>query len=230
VGEAWTYENIGHTRDDAAGEAFDKIAKLLGLGYPGGPAIDRLAPHGDPKAVKFPAAQIKHRDRRGRTDGRAVVEDGAPRFDFSYSGMKTSLLRYVETHGMQSTIDARRTALAKTIKPSLEDFLANCDQMTLDLVASFQRAIVEDLIGKTLTAARAYDVATLLVTGGVAANNELRRTFEQAGARQGLPVYFPSRPLSTDNAAMIAAAAYPKFLMKDFAPLDFSAEANLLLR
>ena len=89
---------------------------------------------------------------------------------------------------------------------------------------------MEDLIGKTLTAARAYDVATLFVTGGVAANSELRRTFERDGAQEGLPVYFPSRPLSTDNAAMIAAAAYPKFLAKDFAAMDFSAEAGLVLR
>ncbi len=103
-------------------------------------------------------------------------------------------------------------------------------KLTLDLVASFQRAIVEDLVGKTLAAARAYDVATLFVTGGVAANSELRQTFEREGAKQGLPVYFPSRPLSTDNAAMIAAAAYPKFLLKDFAAMDFSAEAGLLLR
>jgi N6-L-threonylcarbamoyladenine synthase len=230
-GSAWTYENIGHTRDDAAGEAFDKVAKLLALGYPGGPAIDRLASHGDPKAVKFPPAQIKHRDRRGRNDGKVVESDnGRPRFDFSYSGIKTAILRYVETHGMRTAVEARRKALANIAKPKLEDFLANCDKLTLDLVASFQRAIVEDLAGKTLAAARAYDVATLFVTGGVAANQELRQTFEREGAKQGLPVYFPSRPLSTDNAAMIAAAAYPKFLLKDFAAMDFSAEAGLLLR
>ena len=157
--DSWTYENIGHTRDDAAGEAFDKVAKLLALGYPGGPIIDRLAPHGDAKAVKFPAAQIKHRDRRGRTDGRGVAEDDdTPRFDFSYSGMKTSLLRYVETHDMRASIDARRKALANVPKPKMEDYLANCDKLTLDLVASFQRAIVEDLTGKTLAAARARDV------------------------------------------------------------------------
>src|SRR6202035_5330460 len=111
-----------------------------------------------------------------------------------------------------------------------EDYLATCDQLTLDLVASFQRAIVEDLVGKTLAAARACDVATLFVTGGVAANQELRQTFVREGAKQGLPAYFPSRPLSTDNAAMIAAAAYPKFLLKEFAAMDFSAEPALLLR
>ncbi len=238
--ESWTYENIGHTRDDAAGEAFDKVAKLLGLGYPGGPVIDRLAPHGDARAVKFPPAQLKHPDRRGRNDGKIVDPDrhsqgdrpngDRPRFDFSYSGIKTAMLRYVETHNMRATVEARRKALLQIAKPKLEDYLAHCDKLTLDLVASFQRSIVEDLVGKTLAAARAYDVATLFVTGGVAANSELRQTFEREGAKQGLPVYFPSRPLSTDNAAMIAAAAYPRFMLKDFAAMDFSAEAGLLLR
>lgn len=228
---AWTYDNIGHTRDDAAGEAFDKVAKLLALGYPGGPVIDRLSPHGDPHAVKFPPAQIKHRDRRGRLDGRALdPEDDRPRFDFSYSGIKTAILRYVESHNLQASIEARRRALAGMKKPKLEDYLANLDEQTLDLIASFQRAMIEDLIGKTLAAAETYNVATLFVTGGVAANQELRTTFEREGAKKGLPVFFPSRPLSTDNAAMIAAAAYPKFLSKDFAPMDFSAEAAMRLR
>ncbi len=230
-GNTWTYENIGHTRDDAAGEAFDKIAKLLGLGYPGGPVIDRLAPHGDPKAVKFPPAQIKHADRRGRHDGRTIdPADDRPRFDFSYSGIKTGMLRYVETHNMRAAVEARHKALAAIPKPSLRDYLAHCDQLTLDLIASFQRALVDDLVGKTLAAVEACDVATLFVTGGVAANQELRQTFEPPGAEQGLPVYFPSRPLSTDNAAMIAAAAFPKFLAADFAALDLSAEAGLRLR
>lgn len=230
-GDSWSYENIGHTRDDAAGEAFDKVAKLLGLGYPGGPVIDRLSTHGDPKAVKFPPAQIKHRDRRGRHDGKEVsLEDARPRFDFSYSGIKTAILRYVETHNMREAIEVRRQALVKIPKPKLDDYLAHCDRVTLDLVASFQRALIEDLVGKTLAAAEANRVATLFVTGGVAANQELRQTFEREGAKNGLPVYFPSRPLSTDNAAMIAAAAYPKFLVKDFAPMDFSAEAGLPLR
>jgi N6-L-threonylcarbamoyladenine synthase len=227
--EAWTYEGIGHTRDDAAGEAFDKVAKLLGLGYPGGPIVDRLAPHGDPSAVKFPPAQIKHRDRRDRR-GQKEIDSGRPRFDFSYSGIKTAVLRYVQVHDMLPSIEKRRKALVRISRPKLEDYLANCNKQTLDLVASFQRAIVDDLAGKTLAAARAYDVATLFVTGGVAANNELRKTFERDGSHDGLPVYFPSRPLSTDNAAMIAAAAYPKFLTEDFARMDFSAEAGLVLR
>jgi len=228
---SWTYENIGHTRDDAAGEAFDKVAKLLGLGYPGGPVIDRLAPHGDANAVKFQPAQIKHRDRRGRADGRVVdADDPRPRYDFSYSGIKTAILRYVESHDMRSSIEDRRKRLAAIFKPKLEDYLSVCDRQTLDLVASFQRAIVQDLIGKTLAAAQEYNIATLFVTGGVAANQELRITFEQEAAKEGMPVYFPSRPLSTDNAAMIAAAAYPKFIANDFADMDFSAEAGLVLR
>ena len=228
---SWTYENIGHTRDDAAGEAFDKVAKLLGLGYPGGPVIDKLSVHGDPKAIKFPPAQIKHRDRRGRNDGRAVdFDDERPRFDFSYSGIKTAILRYVEAHDMRAAVETRRQALAKITKHKVEDYLALCDRQTLDLVASFQRAMIDDLVEKTLGAARAYEVATLFVTGGVAANQELRQTFEREGAKQGLPVYFPSRQLSTDNAAMIAAAAYPKFLAKDFAPMDFTADSGLVLR
>ena len=141
-----------------------------------------------------------------------------------------TVLRYIEMHGLQGAIDDRRRALSDIAQPKLEDYIANCDRQSLDLVASFQRAMVDDLVGKTLAAARAYDAATLFVTGGVAANNELRQGFERESAMEGLPVYFPSRPLSTDNAAMIAAAAYPKFLSGDFAPLDFSAEAGLALK
>jgi N6-L-threonylcarbamoyladenine synthase len=263
----WMYENIGHTRDDAAGEAFDKVAKLLGLGYPGGPVIDRLSAHGDAKAVKFTFSQMKNPDRRtagakaqnqseaniaalkrsatqnpssgqeqsqsfaGSEIRRYTSRDAAKeRFDFSYSGIKTAVLRYVETHNLKASVEARQKALAGIVKPKLEDFLANCDKQTLDLVASFQRAVVEDLINKTLAAARACNVATVFVTGGVAANNELRLTFEREAQRDDLPVFFPSRPLSTDNAAMIAAAAYPKFLAKDFAAMDFSAEAGMVLR
>jgi N6-L-threonylcarbamoyladenine synthase len=226
-GESWSYENIGHTRDDAAGEAFDKVAKLLALGYPGGPIIDKLSGHGNASAVKFPPSQMKHRDRKDRSKSEA---ENRPRFDFSYSGIKTAVLRYVQTHNLQVSIDARRKALARITKPKFEDYLAHADQQTLDLVASFQRAMVEDLVGKTLAAARAYGVATLFVTGGVAANHELRRRFERDAAMEGLPVYFPSRPLSTDNAAMIAAAAFPKFLARDFALMDFSAEAGMALR
>ena len=238
----WTYAEIGHTRDDAAGEAFDKVAKLLALGYPGGPIIDRLAPYGDPHAVKFQIAQIKHRDRneiRNRVRSEASRSGAAsanneqnsrPRFDFSYSGIKTAVLRYVETEHLQPSIDQRRKALQDIVNPTFDDYLRLCDRQTLNLVASFQRAMVTDLVTKTLAAAREYDIRTLFVSGGVAANQELRATFQREAEMQGLPVFFPSRPLSTDNAAMIAAAAFPKFLRRDFAPADFSAEANFPLR
>jgi N6-L-threonylcarbamoyladenine synthase len=224
----WTYLNIGHTRDDAAGEAFDKVAKLLALGYPGGPIIDRLAPHGDPLAVKFQTSQIKHRDRSDR--GREASEGDGPQFDFSYSGIKTAVLRYVETQNLKPAIEARRVALAGIGNPTVEDVLKLCDRQTLNLVASFQRSMVNDLVAKTLVAAREYDVRTLFVSGGVAANRELRATFEREAGIQGLPVFFPSRALSTDNAAMIAAAAFPKFLRRDFVAMDLSAEAGMALR
>ena len=244
----WIYRNIGHTRDDAAGEAFDKVAKLLGLGYPGGPIIDRLAPHGDPHVVKFQIAQIKHPDRRdhkqsdhGQGDhGQLQAEEDGPRFvrpsfvrpsfDFSYSGIKTAVLRYVETENLKPAIEARRRALAGIGKPEIEDILGLCDRQTLNLVASFQRTMVNDLVMKTLAAAREYDVRTLFVSGGVAAKRELRTTFEREAGMQGLPVFFPSRALSTDNAAMIAAAAFPKFLRREFVAMDFSAEAGMALR
>ena len=219
----WVYENIGRTRDDAAGEAFDKVAKLLALGYPGGPIIDALARHGDPQAVRFGLVQIKHLNR-------GVPKDRQTPHDFSFSGIKTAVLRYVELEGMRDAVIARQKALAAVRHPKLEDVLPLCDRKTLDLVASFQRAVVEDLVAKTLEAAREREVRTLFVTGGVAANSELRATFEKEAATEGLPVYFPSRKLSTDNAAMIAAAAYPKFLIGDFAAPEFSAEASLALR
>jgi len=219
----WVYENIGRTRDDAAGEAFDKVAKLLGLGYPGGPIIDALARHGDPRAVKFGPAQIKHRNR-------GTPKDQQTPYDFSFSGIKTAVLRYVELEDMRGSIAARQKALAAMPKSAVGDVLPHCDKKTLDLVASFQRAVVEDLVAKTLQAAREREARTLFVTGGVAANSELRQTFALEAAKEGLPVYFPSRKLSTDNAAMIAAAAYPKLLVRNFADAEFSAEASLPLR
>jgi tRNA N6-adenosine threonylcarbamoyltransferase len=221
----WTYRNIGRTRDDAAGEAFDKVAKLLELGYPGGPVIDFLAQHGNPSAVKFPFAQIKHRDRNPQN--RHATDE--LRTDFSYSGIKTAVLRYVEVHEMAESIQRRREAIKTIARPTPQDFLAACDHQTLDLVASFQRAVVDDLVSKTLSAAVDYGVATLLVTGGVAANSELRTTFETRAAEEGIPVLFPSRKLSTDNAAMIAAAAYPRFLAGEFATPDLSSDPALRL-
>ncbi|HEX7287931.1 MAG TPA: tRNA (adenosine(37)-N6)-threonylcarbamoyltransferase complex transferase subunit TsaD [Candidatus Angelobacter sp.] len=219
----WVYENIGRTRDDAAGEAYDKVAKLLGLGYPGGPIIDALAKKGDPRAVKFGPAQIKHLNR-------GTPRDQQTQFDFSFSGIKTAVLRYVELEGMRNAIAGRRQALAAVAKPTPADVLPLCDRKTLDLVASFQHAVVRDLVSKTLIAAAERGARMLFVTGGVAANSELRQVFEQEAAEAGVPVYFPSRRLSTDNAAMIAAAAYPKFLAGEFAAAEFSAEAALPLR
>jgi N6-L-threonylcarbamoyladenine synthase len=219
----WTYSNIGRTRDDAAGEAYDKVAKLLGLGYPGGPVVDALAKHGNPRAVKFGPSQIKHSNR-------GTPKSQQTPHDFSFSGIKTAVLRYVELEGMRESVAARQQALAGMPKPTAKDVLPLCDQKTLDLVASFQRAVVEDLVSKTLQAARERDARTLFVTGGVAANSELRERFTSESATEGVPVYFPSRKLSTDNAAMIAAAAYPKWLARDFAASEFSAEASLVLR
>jgi N6-L-threonylcarbamoyladenine synthase len=219
----WSYSNIGRTRDDAAGEAYDKVAKLLGLGYPGGPVIDALARHGNPRAVKFIPSQIKHSNR-----GTPKAEQTP--YDFSFSGIKTAVLRYVELEGMRDSVAARRQALAALARPSAEDVRVLSDRKTLDLVASFQRAVVEDLVGKTLEAAGERGARTLFVTGGVAANSELREKFTLEAAKAGLPVYFPSRKLSTDNAAMIAAAAFPKLQAREFARADFSAEASLALR
>jgi N6-L-threonylcarbamoyladenine synthase len=218
----WRYKNIGRTRDDAAGEAYDKVAKLLGLGYPGGPIIDALAKHGNAKAVKFGPAQIKHSNR-------GTPKDKQTLHDFSFSGIKTAVLHYVEKENMRDAVAARQRALAANPKAKTADILPLCDQKTLDLAASFQRAVVNDLVAKTLHAADEQNVRTIFVTGGVAANSELRETFEREANRAGIAVYFPSRKLSTDNAAMIAAAAYPKFLAGDFADAEFSAEASLAL-
>jgi len=228
-GESWHYENIGHTRDDAAGEAFDKTAKLLGLGYPGGPIIDRISKFGNPRAVKFTFAQLKHEARQeSKRAGR--MEQDRKRFDFSYSGIKTAVLRYVETHDMFSAIEERRQALQQIAAPTDEDFKKVCNRQTLDLVASFQAAVVGDLTHRAMAACEEYEVQTLLVTGGVAANSALRSSFEQRAARSGVRIHFPSRIMSTDNAAMIAAAAFSKWVAKEFAGMEISAEANLQLR
>jgi N6-L-threonylcarbamoyladenine synthase len=222
----WHYRNVGHTVDDAAGEAFDKVAKLLGLGYPGGPWIDHLAPHGNPGAVPFAFAQIKAKAHRG---GHRPSE--AP-FLFSFSGIKTAVLRYVETHAMAASIAGRRSQLASSIRPADALALLNSrvlDQQTLDLVASFQRAVVDDLKRKTFAAAERYGAHGLLISGGVAANRELRTRFGAEASHRGLPIAFPTLALSTDNAAMIAAAAWPKLLARDFAPASLNARASLPL-
>jgi N6-L-threonylcarbamoyladenine synthase len=232
---AWQYTLVGRTLDDAAGEAFDKVAKLLGLGYPGGPWIDNLAQFGDPKAVPFGFAQIKTKahleGKAPRTKGAttAPIADLDRHFLFSFSGIKTAVLRYVEVHGMQASCEARQRALMEMTNPTWRDARSLCDQKTLDLIASFQHAVVGDLLRKTFAAAEAVGAASVLVTGGVAANRELRVRFTAEAAERGLPVAFPTLALATDNAAMIAAAAWPRFLAKEFAGLGLEANPRLTL-
>jgi N6-L-threonylcarbamoyladenine synthase len=228
--ESWTYRNVGRTVDDAAGEAYDKVAKLLGLGYPGGPWIDALAPLGNPRAVPFTFGQIKTRaPREGITNKKAPAPSEGPHFDFSFSGIKTAVLRYVETHHMREGIGARRAVLAADATITPKNAQGLCDQQTLDLIASFQYAVVGNLMRQTFAAAEAFGARSIVVSGGVAANSELRRRLQAEGDRRGLPIAFPSLALSTDNAAMIAAAAWPKFLARNFAPDSLGATPQLRL-
>ena len=225
----WRYRNVGKTLDDAAGEAYDKVAKLLGLPYPGGPWMDTLAAHGDPTAVPFSFAQIKQK-ASGRTAVKLARElasrhEETQRFDLSFSGIKTAVRRYVELHEMRHRIAEREAALRAagvfTAKPSDEhartEALRHLDQETLDLIASFQASVTGYLTRTTLAAAEHFEARGLVVSGGVAANRELRRRLSEAASRRALPVSFPSIALSTDNAAMIAAAAWPKLLAGQFA-------------
>jgi tRNA N6-adenosine threonylcarbamoyltransferase len=236
---SWTYALAGRTLDDAAGEAYDKVAKLLGLGYPGGPWIDALALHGNPHAVPFAFSQIKTklhlagkppRTKAART---APIADLDPRFLFSFSGIKTAVLRYVELHNLRPEAESRRDALFTgpdaPARPTVEAALAHCDPQTLDLIASFQHAVVGDLMKKTFAAAESLGARRILVTGGVAANRELRQRFTTEGAARGVGISFPTLALSTDNAAMIAAAAWPRLQAGDFADSSLSADPSLAL-
>jgi len=235
--DTWRYSLIGRTVDDAAGEAFDKVAKLLGLGYPGGPWIDALARFGNPNAVPFSFAQIKPKAHLGGKAPRTKAARTAPiarldpRFLFSFSGIKTAVLRYLELHGMRAEAKARVSrVLANFLPPQTrEEAFALCPQATLDLIASFQHAVVGDLMKKTFAAVESLGASRILVTGGVAANRELRQRFTAEGAARGVAVLFPTLALSTDNAAMIAAAAWPRFLARDFAPASLSADPSLTL-
>lgn len=211
VREAGVYKLLGRTRDDAAGEAFDKVAKLLGFGYPGGPVIDRLAPWGNPRAVRFSLARMK---------GNAL--------DFSFSGLKTAVVRWVESHHIIEEIEERKRLINNAIDPSIEVLLDATPQATRDLLASFQYTVIEELLRRAAGAADQVEgVRSLIVSGGVACNAGLRAAANQASV--GLPVFFPSAALSTDNAVMIAAAAFPKFRRGDFAPLSIAAQPNLAL-
>jgi N6-L-threonylcarbamoyladenine synthase len=231
----WRYRNVGRTVDDAAGEAFDKVAKLLGLGYPGGPWIDGLAKEGNPRAVEFKFGQIKARvPRAGVVNKKAYASVGdGPTFDFSFSGIKTAVLRYVQGHGMQTSVEARRVALAGKPELKPKDAMAALgnllDGQTLDLIASFQHAVVGNLMRQTFAAVEAFGARRIVVSGGVAANSELRRRFAEQAAQRGLGVAFPSLAMSTDNAAMIAAAAWGKFVAGDFAGDGLVATPQLKL-
>jgi N6-L-threonylcarbamoyladenine synthase len=237
---AWTYSLVGRTLDDAAGEAFDKVAKLLGFGYPGGPWIDALARFGNPKSVPFAFSQIKTKLHlagkapRTKAAKTAPIADLDSHFLFSFSGIKTAVLRYVELNNLREEAQARALRLfapGAEAKPpqSKEEALALCPQQVLDLIASFQCAVVGDLMKKSFAAAESLGARRILITGGVAANRELRARFTAEAARRGLRVAFPTLSLSTDNAAMIAAAAWPRFQSGEFADQSLSGNPSLAL-
>jgi N6-L-threonylcarbamoyladenine synthase len=208
------YRKIGQTRDDAAGEAYDKVAKLLGLGYPGGPILDRLAAVSNraPAPVKFGPTKIK---------GNSL--------DFSFSGLKTAVLYHVrENAAYFDEIHAREEAIARGER-KFEQLLPLCSPQTLALVREFQHAVVRDLVERTMTAVEELSVESILVSGGVAANSQLRATFEERAKSRGLEVFFPSRELSTDNAAMIAAAADSRFRAGIRADATLNADPSLAL-
>ena len=262
TGNTWQYTLVGRTLDDAAGEAYDKVAKLLGLGYPGGPWIDALAQFGNPQAVPFAFSQVKTKLHLAGNAPRTKAAKTAPianldrHFLFSFSGIKTAVLRYVELHNLRPEAEARRDFLflnscalgapsfprlsaervgghepPQTPKPptTQAEAQALCSQVTLNLIASFQYAVVGDLLKKTIAAAESLGAHRILVSGGVAANRELRQRFTAEVARRNLSVSFPTLALSTDNAAMIAAAAWPRLLAQDFAAPELSADPSLAL-
>ena len=197
------YTLLGRTRDDAAGEAYDKVAKLLGLGYPGGPIIDRLASEGNDVAIRWPGTRLTNPDRN------APERDG--RFDFSFSGLKTAVLRHVRRR--QSELGVEQLPQAEIV----------------DLAASFQRRVVETLIDRTFSAARWHGAKSIGIAGGVSANSRLRQEALAKAQRSEIPVYIPSLPLSTDNAAMIAAAGLRQLAAGRVAPADLNAAASLQL-
>ncbi len=210
VREGFRYRLLGKTRDDAAGEAFDKVAKLLGFGYPGGPVIDLLAPHGDPEAVRFTLARMK----------------GNP-LDFSFSGLKTAVLRWTQARDLTAELDRRQELLRRNAKPTAEEWLGVTPRATLDLLASFQRTVIEELLRRAAASAEEVGARSLIVSGGVACNSGLRSAAR--ALRLPYPVLFPSPGLSTDNAAMIAAAAFPKLERGELSDVTLKAQANLAL-
>lgn len=209
----FSYRKIGGTRDDAAGEAYDKVAKLLALGYPGGPILDRLAACASAAPpIRFSPTKIK---------GNA--------YDFSFSGMKTAVLYHLREHPEYNEEIHQRNLAIERGERSFEQLLPMCSPQTLALIREFQDAVVRDLVERTMGAAESISAESVLVSGGVAANSALRVAFEARGADAGIGVFFPSRALSTDNAAMIAAAAYPRFRARIFAGAELNADPALAL-
>jgi N6-L-threonylcarbamoyladenine synthase len=214
----FSYRRLGGTRDDAAGEAYDKVARLLGLGYPGGPIIDQLA-----EEVGATVGNPTDTLRFGPTkmSGNAL--------DFSFSGVKTAVLYHLREHPeLNAEIEARREWLVAG-KMSATQLRPLCSAHTLNLIASFQKKVVHELVSRSLAAASQCRVQTILVSGGVAANRELRQTFEIEARNQGVTVFFPSRELSTDNAAMIAAAAFSRYSIGERAGGDLNAMPSMPL-
>jgi N6-L-threonylcarbamoyladenine synthase len=220
------YRLIGRTRDDAAGEAYDKVAKLLGLGYPGGPAIDRVARTGNDRAFDFPAARLTHADRNApRASAEEILPaDIARRVDFSFSGLKTAVLRLVrERTGTDRDVRAVKAA----VSDDAGSMLPASD--VADIAASFQRTVVEALLDRTFEAARWLSARSIGISGGVSANSRLRAEAEARGVKHGIPVFIPPFALSTDNAAMIGAAGLRKLRRGGAGELDFNAMASLML-
>jgi N6-L-threonylcarbamoyladenine synthase len=224
VPEPGVYRLIGRTRDDAAGEAYDKVAKLLGLGYPGGPVIDRLARGGRDGRFELPVARLTHADRNDpRATGASLLPpDVARRTDFSFSGLKTAVLRLVRERTGTTTLTgtaASTDAAGARLPP---------DEIA-DICASFQRAVVDALLDRTFEAARWLGATSIGIAGGVSANSRLRADAVSRGERLGLPVFVPPLALSTDNAAMIGAAGLRRFRAGASGAWDFNAEASLPL-
>ena len=220
------YRLIGRTRDDAAGEAYDKVAKLLGLGYPGGPAIDRVAATGNDRAFDFPAARLTHADRNApsATGEGFLPADIARRVDFSFSGLKTAVLRLVRERTSGSG-DVRH--LKAGASDDAGAALPASD--VADIAASFQRIVVTALLDRTFEAARWLGARSIGIAGGVSANSRLRNDARDRGEKYGIPVFIPPLSLSTDNAAMIGAAALRRFRATGPGSLEFNAEASLAL-
>ena len=234
IPEAGRYQLVGRTRDDAAGEAYDKVAKLLGLGYPGGPAIDKVARDGNDRAYGFPTARLTHADRNApqiTAPAGMLPDDVARRVDFSFSGLKTAVSRLVrELTGLPlegTAADGAHLGASHGGGQALAAALS--PQQVADIAASFQRVVVAALLDRTFEAARWLGARSVGISGGVSANSRLRAEAEQRAERYGIPVFVPPLSLSTDNAAMIGAAALRKLQQGATGNYGFNAEASLML-